>query len=571
VSLRILFADDSVTAQNMGKKILTEAGYEVVAVSNGAAAVKKIAEQKPDIIILDVYMPGYSGLEVCEKVRGSMETAQTPVLLTVGKMEPYKPEDANRVKADGVIVKPFEASDLLAIVKKFEERIRRMPAPAEQPVLVERLQEPEEIADELPVERPMASSVPQPTVEVPDHMATTSAFSDLLGPDAPHSVNDFQAAPAPQAYRAPAVPAVQRPPVPDYELPVSWRDRDEPQFEVPAPAVSTHEAAPSEPELENEDTPAYPPPPASRPRQIPVYQERAGDANTYEVMPTSAPPTGDIEIPREPELQESAAEATRNTIVDDMAPGLIPTLQQFLQQEADEASRAKKAAELASVEDTPPARPAREQFAGEMVSERPAVAGRVSAEQFVERSADQISTESAPAAAEYYPPIREMAAPAARIAPKQPAQPESEIDAQEVPAPTFEYLPPVSAPMGVRASETQAAPAEEAPQAAEKFEYHPPVSPPAETQAPEALAPEALEAASQPPALPDAPRAEAVTSDNHGSAASGIEAALPAIAAAAGAETGADHHTVSQAVHKVMERLKPELVDEIMRELKSKK
>lgn len=74
MSLRILFADDSMTAQNMGKKILSEAGYDVVAVSNGAAAVKKIAEQKPDIIILDVYMPGYSGLEVCEKVRGSLDT-----------------------------------------------------------------------------------------------------------------------------------------------------------------------------------------------------------------------------------------------------------------------------------------------------------------------------------------------------------------------------------------------------------------------------------------------------------------------------------------------------------------
>src|SRR5216684_4037772 len=130
VSLRILFADDSVTAQNMGKKILTEAGYEVIAVSNGAAAVKKIAEQKPDIIILDVYMPGYSGLEVCEKVRSNIATIKTPVLLTVGKMEPYKPEDANRVRADGVIIKPFEASDLLAIIKKFEERIKSMPAPA---------------------------------------------------------------------------------------------------------------------------------------------------------------------------------------------------------------------------------------------------------------------------------------------------------------------------------------------------------------------------------------------------------------------------------------------------------
>ena len=133
MSLRILFADDSVTAQNMGKKILTEAGYEVVAVSNGAAAVKKIAEQKPDIIILDVYMPGYSGLEVCEKVRSSIATIKTPVLLTVGKMEPYKPEDANRVRADGVIIKPFEASDLLAIVKKFEERIAETTAVAPPP------------------------------------------------------------------------------------------------------------------------------------------------------------------------------------------------------------------------------------------------------------------------------------------------------------------------------------------------------------------------------------------------------------------------------------------------------
>ena len=111
------------TAQNMGKRILTEAGYDVIAVSNGAAAVKKIAELKPEIIILDVYMPGYSGLEVCEKVRASMETSKTPVLLTVGKMEPYKPEDANRVKADGVIIKPFEASDLLNVVRKFEERL----------------------------------------------------------------------------------------------------------------------------------------------------------------------------------------------------------------------------------------------------------------------------------------------------------------------------------------------------------------------------------------------------------------------------------------------------------------
>src|SRR6478609_2088883 len=189
VSLRILFADDSMTAQNMGKKILSEAGYDVVAVSNGAAAVKKIAEQKPDIIILDVYMPGYSGLEVCEKVRGSLDTLKTPVLLTVGKLEPYKPEDANRVKADGVIIKPFEASDLLAIVKKFEERIGQAPPPpiVEQTVRLEREYQEEAIAAaEPPIEHHSTGKTGmQPMVEVPDHMASSSAFSDLLGGDTP--------------------------------------------------------------------------------------------------------------------------------------------------------------------------------------------------------------------------------------------------------------------------------------------------------------------------------------------------------------------------------------------------
>src|SRR3954471_10227275 len=111
------------TAQNMGKKILVDAGYDVVAVSNGAAAIKKIASDRPDIIILDVYMPGYTGLEVCERVKGANESKSTPVLLTVGKMEPFKPEDANRVKADGVMIKPFEATDLIAAIQSIASRL----------------------------------------------------------------------------------------------------------------------------------------------------------------------------------------------------------------------------------------------------------------------------------------------------------------------------------------------------------------------------------------------------------------------------------------------------------------
>jgi two-component system chemotaxis response regulator CheY len=120
---KILLADDSVTAQNMGRKILADAGYEVVTVNNGSAALKKIAELKPDLVILDVYMPGYSGLEVCQRLKESQESARIPVLLTVGKLEPFKPEEAHRVRAEGFIVKPFEASELLAALSKLEDKV----------------------------------------------------------------------------------------------------------------------------------------------------------------------------------------------------------------------------------------------------------------------------------------------------------------------------------------------------------------------------------------------------------------------------------------------------------------
>src|SRR5207302_1368963 len=120
---KILLADDSVTAQNMGRRILADAGYEVITVNNGSAALKKIAEHKPDLVVLDVYMPGYSGLEVCQRIKDTRETARVPVLLTVGKLEPFKPDEAKRARADAFIVKPFEASELLSALTKLEDKI----------------------------------------------------------------------------------------------------------------------------------------------------------------------------------------------------------------------------------------------------------------------------------------------------------------------------------------------------------------------------------------------------------------------------------------------------------------
>ncbi len=127
---KILLADDSVTAQNMGRRILSDAGYEVITVNNGSAALKKIAELTPDLIVLDVYMPGYGGLEVCQRLKESQATSRIPVLLTVGKLEPFKADEARRVRADGHIIKPFDANELLAAIMRLEDRIVPQPASA---------------------------------------------------------------------------------------------------------------------------------------------------------------------------------------------------------------------------------------------------------------------------------------------------------------------------------------------------------------------------------------------------------------------------------------------------------
>jgi CheY-like chemotaxis protein len=130
---KILLADDSVTAQNMGRRILSEAGYEVITVNNGSAALKKIAELKPDLIILDIYMPGYGGLEVCQRVKDDPETARIPVLLTVGKLEPFRADEARKVHADAHLVKPFEASELLTALAKLEDKIVPRAEPRPEP------------------------------------------------------------------------------------------------------------------------------------------------------------------------------------------------------------------------------------------------------------------------------------------------------------------------------------------------------------------------------------------------------------------------------------------------------
>jgi CheY-like chemotaxis protein len=112
---RILLADDSPHAQRMGERILREEGYEVVTVTDGETAMLRLKDVDPDLVLADVSMPGVSGYQLCDYVKTSGNHPRTRVVLTAGAVEPVDEAQAQSVKSDGILKKPFEASALLAI------------------------------------------------------------------------------------------------------------------------------------------------------------------------------------------------------------------------------------------------------------------------------------------------------------------------------------------------------------------------------------------------------------------------------------------------------------------------
>lgn len=114
----ILIADDSPIIQRKAQRILQDAGFEVQTVSNGVAAVKKLPALQPALVLADVSMPGKDGYEVCEFVKTSASLLHVPVLLVGSDLEPYDEQRGERVRADGIIKKPFTPQELIAVVTR---------------------------------------------------------------------------------------------------------------------------------------------------------------------------------------------------------------------------------------------------------------------------------------------------------------------------------------------------------------------------------------------------------------------------------------------------------------------
>jgi CheY-like chemotaxis protein len=113
----ILLADDSITIQKVVELTFSDGDYRVICVSNGAQALKKIPDVRPDLVLLDVIMPEKNGYEVCEALKRNPATAGIPVLLLTGTFEPFDKKRAEQAGADGHLTKPFESQLLVSRVE----------------------------------------------------------------------------------------------------------------------------------------------------------------------------------------------------------------------------------------------------------------------------------------------------------------------------------------------------------------------------------------------------------------------------------------------------------------------
>src|SRR6476661_1361600 len=172
---KILVADDNSNIQKMVGLALKDQGIDVIAVGNGEAAVRKIVDLRPDLVLADVFMPVRNGYEVCKYVKDDSSLAHIPVILLVGAFDPLDEQEAQRVGADGVLKKPFVPPDpLISMVKSALARagVAVGGAPAaphvkEQPIRVAEMLTPRSVppVHELPNLGSIAAVAEAPVVE----------------------------------------------------------------------------------------------------------------------------------------------------------------------------------------------------------------------------------------------------------------------------------------------------------------------------------------------------------------------------------------------------------------------
>jgi DNA-binding response OmpR family regulator len=118
----VLIADDDLEILNLTRSLLRRRGFEVLEASDGDEAISKVLESRPDLVILDVMMPGQSGWEVCRSIRETESLKNTGVIMLTGVGQRMNEMTSPLYGADGYLDKPFEFEALDALVSEVLEK-----------------------------------------------------------------------------------------------------------------------------------------------------------------------------------------------------------------------------------------------------------------------------------------------------------------------------------------------------------------------------------------------------------------------------------------------------------------
>jgi DNA-binding response OmpR family regulator len=130
VNSKILVVDDEKHILELARLYLTREGYEVEGLADGAQAVTRFGQLKPDLVILDIMLPGSDGLTICKEIR---KQSQVPIIMLTARDEVTDKVVGLEVGADDYLTKPFHPQELVARAKAL---LRRAKIEPDQPKLI---------------------------------------------------------------------------------------------------------------------------------------------------------------------------------------------------------------------------------------------------------------------------------------------------------------------------------------------------------------------------------------------------------------------------------------------------
>ena len=116
---KVMVIDDSQTIRRTAETLLVKEGYAVITAADGFEALAKIADQKPDLIFIDIMMPRLDGYQACALIKGNARYASTPVIMLSSKDGLFDRARGRIVGSDEYLTKPLTKDELIGAVKAY--------------------------------------------------------------------------------------------------------------------------------------------------------------------------------------------------------------------------------------------------------------------------------------------------------------------------------------------------------------------------------------------------------------------------------------------------------------------